>query len=78
MSRGPLCTGCGTADYTAPELMDPDKAERGYDGRAADVWSMGATLYVMLEINPPFDETQMRSGNYGDKVKFSRKVSKGG
>ena len=39
----------GTADYIAPERL-----ERENSGPAADLWSLGATLYAALTGRPPF------------------------
>merc|ERR1719473_1903460 len=45
----PLHEQCGSKSYAAPEVMAASRAAgRGYDGYAADVWSLAVSLFAML------------------------------
>ncbi|CAI5756655.1 unnamed protein product [Candida verbasci] len=53
----PLKTPCGTAGYTAPEVITCNtsyKKSQNYYDKSVDVWSLGCFLYTMLCGFPPF------------------------
>ena len=56
----PLCDVVGSKSYSAPEVL----AARGYDGYAADMWSLGVCLFAMLCGYFPLDEASHNDWRY--------------
>ena len=50
-------TSCGSPHYTAPEIIKGEP----YDGRAADVWSLGVIFYTFLCGRRPFEDQSVRN-----------------
>ncbi|KAF9091225.1 Checkpoint kinase 2 [Mortierella sp. AD031] len=79
-----MSTMCGTFAYMAPEVFDVKHAHSpGYDC-AADCWSLGVTLYVILSGTHPFtpnyaieDEKTMRIKMRSSKIEFPQKYWRG-
>jgi len=42
---------CGSLDYSAPEILQ----HKEFDGKRADVWSLGVIVFALLTGNFPFD-----------------------
>ena len=47
---------CGTPAYIAPEIL----RNKGYEGFAVDVWSVGVVLYAMIYGTVPFKANDMK------------------
>eukprot|EP00890_Picochlorum_soloecismus_P000594 jgi/Picsp_1/1535/NSC_05013-R1_serine threonine protein kinase len=51
----------GTPHFVAPEIVEAQGVPEGhYDGKAADIWSIGVTLYVMMYHQYPFPDERPR------------------
>jgi len=56
----PLKDVCGSKSYAAPEVL----GGHGYNGFAADVWSLGVSLFAMLSGFFPLDEASNKDWRY--------------
>jgi len=52
---------CGSKSYAAPEVLEP---QNGYDGFAADAWSLGVSLFAMLSGFFPLDEATAKDWRF--------------
>jgi len=65
----PLTDVCGSKSYAAPEVL----AGQGYDGFAADVWSLGVSLFAMLSGFFPVDEATRKDWRYPKLAEAQRR-----
>ncbi|CDR45443.1 CYFA0S18e01794g1_1 [Cyberlindnera fabianii] len=69
-----LCyTPCGSPPYMAPEVVD----RNGYDPAKADIWSLGAVLYVLLAGETPWEEPSMHDPDFRKFAESGGKVLSG-
>ena len=66
-------TFTGTIQYCAPEIFST-RDETGYDGKKADVYSYGMTLYSILYETNPFSEITNEFGIIGAVMKGDRPI----
>lgn len=79
---GKMKTFCGTPQYFAPEVLQRRNTTKGAGtySLAADMWSLGVILFVLLEGNYPFNENtlsqQISSAQYSFNAPIWKKISR--
>eukprot|EP01103_Thecamoeba_quadrilineata_P005194 TRINITY_DN15020_c0_g1_i1.p1 TRINITY_DN15020_c0_g1~~TRINITY_DN15020_c0_g1_i1.p1 ORF type:complete len:350 (+),score=45.97 TRINITY_DN15020_c0_g1_i1:99-1148(+) len=61
----------GSLHYSAPEIVSSEV--KGYDPRAADMWSLGVVLYVLAAGFFPFDDETASEGSENPRLIFTKK-----
>ncbi|KAF9154567.1 Checkpoint kinase 2 [Linnemannia schmuckeri] len=73
-STNVMGTMCGTFAYMAPEVFDVKHANGPRYGYAADCWSLGVTLYVILSGTHPFTPNYATEDEKTMRLKMRREV----
>ncbi|XP_065682916.1 testis-specific serine/threonine-protein kinase 5 isoform X2 [Hydra vulgaris] len=68
-----LETFCGSYAYAAPEILQAEK----YDGKIADIWSLGVILFAMINGKLPYNDRNLCAliEQTKEKPRFSSRVS---
>lgn len=78
LRSGELCEGlAGSPEYAAPEVLswiDPSVRGEAYGG-AADLWSAGVTVHVLLRAELPFELPEGDDVSEADLVEAARSVA---
>ncbi|KAG0056870.1 Checkpoint kinase 2 [Linnemannia elongata] len=72
--KNDMGTMCGTFAYMAPEVFDVKHSNGPRYGYAADCWSLGVTLYVILSGTHPFTPNYATEDEKTMRLKMRREV----
>lgn len=56
----------GTYFFMSPESLDKDQSSKGYSGKAADIWSLGISIYCFAYKQQPINAEDYV--DYMDKI----------
>ena len=76
---GRMKTFCGTPQYFAPEVLQRRNTTKGNGtySLAADMWSIGVIMFVLLEGNYPFNENNLSQQIAAAQYSFAAPVWRG-
>jgi len=68
-------TGCGTLVYMSPEMLNCRLKGGNYNGKSADIWSLGIILFILLVGFFPYNSTESSRAR-GDSNQEAKQIAK--